>query len=74
MRNLTLYILLTIGTRKNIFIFQLIAYILVNGEMLQHQMLFCFSSLRDGGNYYRPKHVAEVIVDILTNRYAIILT
>ena len=59
---------LTIGTRKNIFIFQ------PNGEMFQHRMLLCISTVHDDGQYYRPKLVVEVIVYMLTNRYAIIWT
>jgi hypothetical protein len=60
---------LTINTSPNIFIFLLTAHVLVNGEMFQHQMLLCVSSVHEYGHYNRPRRVAEVIVYMLTKSF-----
>jgi len=74
MIHVTLYILLTIGIRKCVFNFQPTARVLVDGEMFQHRMLLCGSTVHDDGYYYGPKRVVEVIVYMLTDRYEIIWT
>jgi hypothetical protein len=56
------------------FIFYLIAYMIVNGEIFQQRMVLCVSRVHDDGHYYRTKRVAEVVVYMLTKRCAIIWT